>query len=519
MKRLIVFSLLLAVIAAFTGYALTSLYQEASHRVVWFTYKYKYDRKGFIDIHRITDRSYTFIDYTVYWKTKANLCVASSPVIADLNDDGVLEVAYSSCDGYFYVVNAVNGSILWKYGTGGGFADPTVWDPDDDGELEIVVNGHGGNIYCFEGDGSLKWVYNGRMFAGNPIVLDFDGDGVYEVLGNSNDGYIYVLSSDGALEYKVKVGDLPVSTLSAVDVDGDGLLEVACVEGSYFHIVDYSDNKPIVYSIDTGRDLVGPPVLTDLYGNGDVDAIFLSRDGWIYILDVNNGTILYSRDLGVEDVGASPSIGDVTGDGVEDIVVGSMEGLYVLDKKLEILRNYTELQIYASSPIISDIDNDGINEIIVGTERGEILVISAVKLETTLFSEIEYMYNTGGPIMASAAIADVDGDGLPEFLMGSRDFYMYCFKGVPIPVEETTTIVQNTTTYTMTTTITTSTPTTSQNTYTSTTGEKLNTSTTKGIKLPRTTGSYTPRLNIMLIMEGVIAMAIIIAIVYYITRR
>lgn len=65
-----------------------------------------------------------------------------------------------------------------------------------------------------------------------------------------------------------------------------------------------------------------------------------------------------------------------------------------------------------SSPAIADLDGDGIPEIVFGTEGGRVV---AMRSNGTLM----WSFSTGSvPIQSKAAIADIDGDGLPEVVVG-----------------------------------------------------------------------------------------------------
>jgi hypothetical protein len=66
-----------------------------------------------------------------------------------------------------------------------------------------------------------------------------------------------------------------------------------------------------------------------------------------------------------------------------------------------------------SSPTIADLDGDGVPEIIFGTEGGRVV---AVRSNGTLM----WSLSTGTvPVQSKAAIADIDGDGLPEVVVGA----------------------------------------------------------------------------------------------------
>ncbi len=431
-KLYLLFLITIIAIESLNTVSLTNSYSS----VAWPTYKYGFRHTGYYNISVTTHNQryrYLYVDYIVKWRVKANLCIASSPAIGDVNDDHYYEAFYSSCDGYLYAVNTSNGEILWKYPTGGEFANPTLYDVDRDGLPEILTVGSTGSLYCLDGDGSLLWVIDDRMFRGSPSIGLFRNEP--EIAMGSSDGYIYIVYLNGTIDTKIMIGDSPVDTVSIADIDYDGLDEIIAVEDRYLHIIDYS-GRWATYTVELEDRAISPPTIYDLNGDGVLEAIVSTRNGYVYDVDLLNGSILYSIKLPVEDVASPPSIGDVNGDGEPEIIIGSMEGLYVLDHCFRIIHSYTDLEIYTSSPIIVDIDLDGYNEVVVGLETGDIVVVNASREDS--MKEIEWLYTTNGPIMGSIAVADIDGDGLPEFLIGSRDYYMYCFDIVLQGLENTT---------------------------------------------------------------------------------
>ncbi|PID29086.1 MAG: hypothetical protein CR982_03845 [Candidatus Cloacimonadota bacterium] len=125
-----------------------------------------------------------------------------SPVIADLDKNGSLEIIYLTgkklyileSDGTPYRnfpidVNSINNDLN----------SPTIVDFDNDGYRDILTTTHDGLILCWSGyDGSI--VENFPIFVPDNTnyklwstpVVDIDGDGDYEILGYTGYGDIYL---------------------------------------------------------------------------------------------------------------------------------------------------------------------------------------------------------------------------------------------------------------------------------------------------------------------------------------
>jgi outer membrane protein assembly factor BamB len=75
---------------------------------------------------------------------------AGSPVLADLDGDGGVEVVAGFEDGSLLVVDARDGGLRWRFRTGREEieASPAVADVDGDGLSEVFVAGHDRHLFC-----------------------------------------------------------------------------------------------------------------------------------------------------------------------------------------------------------------------------------------------------------------------------------------------------------------------------------------------------------------------------------
>lgn len=206
-------------------------------------------------------------------------------------------------------------------------------------------------------------------------------------------------------------------------------------------------SSPAVGDLDDPQD--GIPELVVGYGpsNG-------SQPGGVKAFR-NNGTLLWSRpslDVGIPDgradpVVGTPAMGDVDGDGKNDVIWGATDfRIYFVNGKTGADKpNWPRhaLDSILSSPVLHDMDGDGWLEIIVGVDAhadatfgtpngGCIHVIPATQplIGATFPSSIGYPQNLPGfpkcvdqVISSAPAVGDIDGDGRPEIMHGTGNFY------------------------------------------------------------------------------------------------
>lgn len=190
-----------------------------------------------------------------------NVGAYSSPVVADINNDGVMELMSGSEDGSVYVYRCETGlafSYLGAMETGLTDSVIDIGDLNGDGRLDMAVGSRGGKLRIYWGGAGDYYVDGAVSFSGftevnseqqrcAPCIADTDNDGVNELYAGTLDGYIakYVPSDnsyrfDGYLDgdewnYKhnnhLKFGSNCVPRFC--DINGDGMTDLICGQLEY----------------------------------------------------------------------------------------------------------------------------------------------------------------------------------------------------------------------------------------------------------------------------------------------
>lgn len=180
------------------------------------------------------------------------------------------------------------------------------------------------------------------------------------------------------------------------------------------------------------------PTLADLYGNGQKEIIIGSQDGQIYVYYAS-GRVVWKRYLDAPStpagaVAGAPAVGDIDGDGLPEIVAADENGwVFAWDvhgnlkpgwprftgNVNDVNANQVNCAQEACSgvvagPTVADIDGDGHAEVIVGAYSHLLWVF-----EGDGSTRPGWPRNVWDGIGDAAAVGDLNGDGIAEIVVGS----------------------------------------------------------------------------------------------------
>ena len=242
----------------------------------------------------------------------------SSPVVIDIDGDGIQEVIAGDC---VYGVNLVNfdnlapdNSFTLKQRASAaghpeiGDGGTAVADMDNDGLLEVVVTGPIANDYAASGTAMLC-IYNPRTGAvihtntitdiprvhptssgmygpSRPFVGDFDDDGYPEIAltgVHTLRSYKYVTATQQLVPFWTlpTTDDSGATTLTVFNFAQDGKNRLVYRDETQLRIIDGSHNPPVVDAF--FNNVESPtvnefPIIADVNGDGAAEIIVTARD-------------------------------------------------------------------------------------------------------------------------------------------------------------------------------------------------------------------------------------------------
>lgn len=318
--------------------------------------------------------------------------IYSDILIADIDNDGLKEINVAPDNRMIYSFNPDGSSVfenvagIQRYDPG---RKPAVIDLEDDGKLELIVYGNPGvhyaYLYIYDYTGNIV----NKIFVGmNIIVTPASVTRDKIILIGVSPGYpappagatgVYAFDSSGKKLWYKNIGMVKkYSSIAVGDINGDGIDEMGV-------IIDNSVN--------------------------DYRLVILK-------VEQNKGTVLWEKNVGKRMSGVV--FGDVNNDGIKDVVIGSGSGVYAWDGAGSLLWSNSAPSTTNSVPTIADIDGNGVNDILVGSDwQNKLYALSNGNVMSG------FPVSTRKPIWTSPAVADLDGDGKLDIAAG--DIYRFVY--------------------------------------------------------------------------------------------
>ena len=401
----------------------------------------------------------TALNYSSQWASQALVPVYQTPLIADMNNDGVPDVIIMSTNGIvesdprrakdILIISGTTGATITTITTPFmawvGPNPVAVADIDGDGFGEVIIAAmdHSSNpvgdrryLYCYEHDGTLKWKSDTQFgypsigkFGSALALADFNSDGIPEV-------YLYnqifnaitgVKLAEGGATNGMGImtvqafGDL--SNPVAANLTNDPGLELAAGRTVYnvtiTNISGTTGNSMAPITFPSEND--GYTALADIDLDGNLDVVVATQGNptRIYVWNPGNGTpfLVAARNLtgtGGNFIGV-PFIGDMDKDCRPEIGVVRSRVVFALK-----YNNNTTLQTkwtLATSDAsgftgitMFDFNQDGTQELVYRDET-TLRIIDGSGSTPVIIGTTPCSSGTGSDM---PVVADVDGDGQAE---------------------------------------------------------------------------------------------------------
>ena len=294
------------------------------------------------------------------------------------------------------------------------------------GDEILVVSSAEHKLICLDAAGQHVWTYGGftTRLTSQPTTADLDDDNRPEVLIGSRQEGLVCLEHHGVLRWQKPVpGGIAWSRVQVADADADGKPEVYTL--SRAGRLECRDPQGVnrwsyqVPGASDARKTDASPTIGDLDGDGRAE-IVVCGPGGVWCVDAGGQERWHTS--GILEPSSTPVFADVSDDPRCEVLVATQEGvLYALSGQTgAILWNHRTFNIRVDSSIaVGDVDGDSRREVLYGDGKGMLYCLEKNGQE-------RWCFKTSDWIESAPVLRDVDGDGQTEILFGSADGNLYC---------------------------------------------------------------------------------------------
>ena len=235
----------------------------------------------------------------------------------------------------------------------------------------------------------------------SPAFADLDGDGSEELVLGTDDGRVHALRPDGseAPGYPVRTPDASYWHPGSPTARADGIATPGGAIG------------------------VGAPAVADLDGDGSSpEVVAADFQGRVHVWSstgeplammatdpaFSRGEVTDSRNRLKRGIVGSPSLGDLDGDGDLEVVAAAMD-------------RHVYAWHHDGAPVA------GFPVLVV--DPSQVAAVDPTSHAVTFRNEKDTAI--GGELVAAPAVGDLDGDGLPEIVVGAQEQYLESVEAVP----------------------------------------------------------------------------------------
>jgi len=324
-----------------------------------------------------------------------------------------------------------DGTVAWRTEMPAPTATPaTVADLDEDGSAEVIAALADGTVLCLDASGAMRWTYAFDTPSGGFKVIvatDLTPNRGLELLAGFDDGWLNCLAADGRLLWRF-FGDR-----SRV-----GGIAVGCTDGDNVPEIFYGTDNGHVYCLDNFGHVQWRHTEHAPYGRsgpnlaitqpGGLPAVFITRSNvgiatCLMALDAPNGAFRWRTRDAMQGYFSNAFV-DLDGDGSLEILHAD-KGNYLYCENADGSRRWqTELGGHGIfwAPAVADIDGDGLFEAVVGV-RGTDPKTGACVYVVGTDGHVKSSLKLGGGSNAAPAIGDIDGDGELEAIVAVENPY------------------------------------------------------------------------------------------------
>jgi hypothetical protein len=295
-----------------------------------------------------------------------------SPSYADLDNDGVNELVYASRNNEIVALQP-NGELKFEYiADSGQLFTPVLADLNGNGNLEVISFGMDRKLIVLNSQGEMLTgfpVQLPMMIGTEMAAADLDDNGDYEIVMACLNGNLNAINASGASlpGFPVELGS---AAITSPIVLANNHIVVATVANELMLISPTGD---ITTQISVPSKILESPIAAD-FDNDDIQEIAFGMQNKKMSIIEQDGSLLEGWPVTIADLPFNPPLAaDIDNDSVVELLqFSSLNNLYIFRANGQIM-DFAPIEINLSGNLpasIADIDQDGDPEVISGISNG-----------------------------------------------------------------------------------------------------------------------------------------------------
>jgi len=225
----------------------------------------------------------------------------ASPVIVEVNQDGIPDVVVFSQDGTVSALDGKTGNEIWYLELDTSFKASATVGRFIHNE-EIFIAGLDGKLFVISPhDGEMIWTYKFKeRIIASPVSGSFLHNGLDQVIVCTLKGRVHLLDVKNKKvlnTYRVE-GDIPFRASPVLaDLNRDHILDIICLDGEgHLYIINSKDFTLLTRIYQVSGDVSSTPLVADINKDGNIEIIVCTEKGKIHVLGLNtNPDTLFPR--------------------------------------------------------------------------------------------------------------------------------------------------------------------------------------------------------------------------------
>ncbi|MFQ5648966.1 MAG: FG-GAP-like repeat-containing protein [bacterium] len=266
----------------------------------------------------------------------------------------------------------------------------------------------------------------GAEITTHPLVVPGSSEaGDFQVVVGTADGRIFAVTSDGRGKVLGEINGSPMAGFAMLSQTRIAFATQTGISGVV------SSQESVIWQTLPTSATSSAPVAGDLNGDGRLNVMVLSDNGQLRVFEEDGSLVAgFPRETD-RAVSSQLVLADLDGDELQEVVFVSRHELITLNH-LGALKDGFPIEIRSgdvsstrrrailSSPILADLNGDGQPELIVGSDQNK---VEAYDLSGA--AAVNFPLSTGAGVNSTPVISDLDSDGDSELVAVSDDQSIY----------------------------------------------------------------------------------------------